>query len=85
MKPEDQDKIKKLEAQVAELMEFMKQKKENQISTPLDYPSQQIIRSNVLMIGGEKNADTAPFTNNWLLPVVVNNKVYNLLGTDETP
>lgn len=73
-----------MEKKLAELEQFFAQKKENQLSYPLDLPSQQIIDAGKLLIIGAKVTNTAPFTNDYYLPVRANNATFNLLGTNES-
>lgn len=79
-----EERIKKLEAQIAVLTEFMDDKKKTQLTYPLDLTTQQIIQAGVPRLLGAKVTNTAPFLNDWYLPVVINNVEYHLLGTNET-
>lgn len=79
MKP-DKDRITELEGQVKQLMEFMKQKKENQLSFPLDYPTQQILQNGVPIVIGAQVPGVIASANGYL-PVRVNNKTINIMYT----
>ena len=80
MKPEDKNRMDKLEAQVKELMEFMKQKKENQLSFPLDYPTQQILQNGVPIVIGAL-VPGAIATGTGYIPMKINNKTVNIMYT----
>ena len=67
-----------LEAQVQELMAFMKQKKENQLSFPLDYPTQQILQNGVPIVTGGLVA-TPIATGTGYVPMKINNKSVRIM------
>lgn len=78
MRPQDQKRIDVLEAQVKELMAFMRQKKETQLSYPLDYPTQQILQDGVPIVTGPKVPGAIAAADGYI-PVRVNNKIVKLM------
>lgn len=73
--------IKNLEARVAALEAYIKERKLTQLTYPLDNPSRQIIQIDALVQTGAFEDAGAPYANNGFLPVTINGQRYFLMTT----